>query len=186
MAAHGGAYDGMYSRVAMVPEEELGIVVLTNTMKGISTWLVYDIVDAYLGSSVRDWSAFGLERDNRSKANFASRMDSFRDARVEGTVPSFSASELEGTYHDDLYGDIEVRREGNSLRLLFPRAPRLNATLEHFHYDTYEIKWDITHSWFDFGTVQFESNHKREVIGISFSVPNDDIFFEEINARKVR
>jgi len=186
MAAHGGAYDGMYSRVAMVPDQELGVVILTNTMKGIATWLAYDIVDAYLGSSVRDWSAFGLERDNRSKANFASRMDSFRNAREEGTSPTFSAAEIEGTYHDDLYGDIEVRLEGGGLRLLFPRAPNLSASLEHFHYDTYEIKWDVTHSWFDFGTVQFESNHKREVIGISFSVPNEDIFFEEINAKRVR
>jgi len=186
MAAHGGAYDGMYSRVAMVPDEELGVVVLTNTMKGISTWLIYDIVDAFLGDSVRDWSAYGLEGDNRGKAAFAARMNEFRDARVEGTTPALSTADIEGTYHDDLYGDFEVRMEGDTLRLLFPRAEGLNATLEHFHYDTYEIKWDVKHSWFDFGTVQFESNHKREVIGISFSVPNEDIFFEEIEAKKMK
>lgn len=185
MAAHGGAYDGMYSRVAMVPDEELGIVVLTNTMKGISTWLVYDIVDAYLGSSVRDWSAYGLERDNRSKANFASRMDDFRYARVENTEATFSIDQIVGTYYDDLYGDIKVQNGSDGLRLNFPRAPGLSASLEHFHYDTYEIKWDVTHSWFDFGTVQFESNHKREVVGMSFSVPNEDIFFEELNLKKV-
>ncbi|HAY35963.1 MAG TPA: serine hydrolase [Bacteroidetes bacterium] len=185
MAAHGGAYDGMYSRVAMVPDMELGIVVLTNTMKNMGPWLVYDIVDAYLGDSVRDWSGYGLERDNRSKTAFANRMDSFRDARVEGTSPTLERDNIEGTYHDDLYGGIVVVTEEGTLRLTFPRSPDLNATLEHFHYDTYEIKWDQTHSWFDFGTVQFESNHKREVVGMSFSVPNEDIFFEELNLKKV-
>jgi hypothetical protein len=169
----------------MVPDMELGIVVLTNTMKNMGPWLVYDIVDAYLGDSVRDWSGYGLERDNRSKTAFANRMDSFRDARVEGTSPTLERDNIEGTYHDDLYGGIVVATEEGTLRLTFPRSPDLNATLEHFHYDTYEIKWDQTHSWFDFGTVQFESNHKREVVGMSFSVPNEDIFFEEINPKKV-
>lgn len=185
MASHGGAYDGMYSRVALIPDMELGVVVLTNTMKNMGPWLVYDIIDAYLGDSVRDWSDYGLQRDRANKKAFSDRMDEFRNARVDGTSAKFSIQEIAGTYHDDLYGDIVVRSENGILRLEFPRSPELNASLEHFHYDAYEIKWDQTHSWFDFGTVQFESNHKSEVIGITFSVPNEDIFFEEIEARKV-
>ena len=186
MVAHGGAYDGMYSRVAMVPELELGVVVLTNSMKNMGPWLVYDIVDAYLEHSVRGWSEFGRQADMSDKKAFAERMADFRNARIESTTPRFPMSQIVGTYHDDLYGDIEVQNQNGVLRLIFPRATRLNATLEHFHFDTYEINWDETHSWFDFGTIQFESNHKNEVIGLTFSVPNEDIFFEEIHPVKVK
>jgi len=186
MAAHGGAYDGMYSRVAMVPGEELGIVVLTNTMKGIGTWMVYDIVDAFLGSSVRDWSAYGLEWDNRSKAAFDARLDAHKASRVEGTEASLSTDQMTGRYHDPLYGNIDIVERNGELRMEFPRAPRLGATLTHWHYDTWQINWDETHAWFDFGTVQFDLNNEREVTGLTFSVPNEDIFFEEISPVKVR
>jgi len=186
MAAHSGAYDGMYSRVAMVPEHELGIVVLTNTMKGIGSWVVYDIVDAYLGSSVRDWSAFGLERDRRSKAAFDARLDEHKASRVEGTYPTLTGDDMAGHYHDPLYGDIMIVAGDGELRMEFPRAARLGATLTHWHYDTWQINWDETHAWFDFGTVQFESDNERRVTGLKFSVPNEDIFFEEINPKKVR
>ena len=47
VASHGGAFDGMYSRVALVPEEILGVVILTNSMSWISTALTYQILDAY-------------------------------------------------------------------------------------------------------------------------------------------
>ena len=186
MVAHNGAYDGMYSRVAMLPDQELGIVILTNTMKGIATWLVYDVFDAYLGSSVRDWSAYGLERDDAARANFDARMDAKRDARVMNTEPTLSPDDVAGTYHDPLYGDIVITAVGGGFRMEMPRAPRLGATLTHWHYDTWQINWDETHAWFDFGTVQFEANNERQVTGFQFSVPNDDIFFEEIHPTKVR
>ena len=186
MVAHGGAYDGMYSRVAMVPDEELGIVVLTNTMKGISTWMVYDVVDAFLGSSVRDWSAFGLEGDRRSKAAFDARLDEHKASRIEGTSPSLDTATMVGQYYDPLYGDVMIVDRDGTLRMEFPRAPRLGATLTHWHYDTWQINWDETHAWFDFGTVQFEVNNERHVTGLKFSVPNEDIFFEEIHPKKTQ
>ena len=65
MVSHGGGYDGMYSRVVMVPEENLGIVVLTNSMKGIATWMTYYTLDRYLGLPDKDWSEYGLERQQR-------------------------------------------------------------------------------------------------------------------------
>src|SRR5690606_41500865 len=45
IVSHGGGYDGMFSRVMMVPEENLGIVVLTNSTTGISTAITNMIAD---------------------------------------------------------------------------------------------------------------------------------------------
>ena len=38
----------MYSAVAVVPDERLGVVVLTNGMTGIGDALVMRVIDAYL------------------------------------------------------------------------------------------------------------------------------------------
>lgn len=48
VASHGGGYDGMYSRVVLVPDLKLGVVVLTNSMEGIATPLTYYILNQYL------------------------------------------------------------------------------------------------------------------------------------------
>ena len=183
---HSGGYDGMYSRVALVPEEELGVVILTNSMTGIGSSLMYDVIDAFLGDPVRDWAARGQEQNVRGLAQFYDRIDNQKATRVDGTSPDFTYSDYAGIYHSDFYGEIEVAVVGGDLRLIFPRAKALNATLTHWHYDTYEINWDEVHAWFSFGTVQFTSNHRAEIDGMTFNVPNNDIFFEEILLRKVR
>ena len=47
--SHGGGYDGMYSHVMMIPEEGLGVVVLTNSMTGIAPAVTNTVIDAFLG-----------------------------------------------------------------------------------------------------------------------------------------
>ncbi|WP_424963441.1 serine hydrolase [Ekhidna sp.] len=181
--SHGGGYDGMYSRVMMVPDLKLGIVVLTNTMEGISTPLTYYIANQYLKKDMRDWSAEYLERA-RSRNGHKEDVDERKAARKMETKPSVEESELIGTYYDPMYGDIIVSNDEGELRIAFEKAPLLSATLEHWHYDTYEIVWDKEHAWFDFGTVSFELDNNLKVEGIEFDVPNGDIFFHELHPKK--
>lgn len=183
MVSHGGGYDGMYSRVVMVPDLELGVVVLTNTMEGISYPLAMYIVNQYLQKDTRDWSTEFLER-SRANNGHKDDVDERRSQRKENTSPSISADEMSGTYFDPMYGEIYVAEEDGKLRLSFQDAPRLGATLAHWHYDTYEIKWDEEHAWFDFGTVSFEVDNNLAVEGIEFDVPNGDIFFDELHPKK--
>jgi len=186
VATHSGGYDGMYSRVTMVPEDHLGIVILTNSMTGIGTALTYYIMDFYAGVEEKDWSEemrIGFEKGVESKKE---RIQKRLDSRVGGTSPSVKVSEFTGNYVDVMYGELEIIQQNGQIRLLFPNAPNLNATLTHWHYDTYKINWDNIHAWFGFGTVQFILDNNHKVSGIEFDVPNDDIFFEEIHAVKSR
>lgn len=183
VVSHGGGYDGMYSRVMMIPELELGIVVLTNSMEGISTPLTYYIANQYLKKDMRDWSAEWLKRarsSNRHKEDVAKRKEMMK----LNTSPSKSRKEMAGIYHDPMYGDITVSEQQGKLRIAFEDAPKLSATLKHWHYDTYEIVWDEEHAWFDFGTVSFRMDNNREIQGLVFDVPNGDIFFHELFPEK--
>ena len=55
MVSHGGGLDGMTSQVAMLPEERLGVVVLTNSETPLSSVIVNKVIDEFLGVPERDW-----------------------------------------------------------------------------------------------------------------------------------
>ena len=183
---HSGGYDGMYSRVTMVPEADLGIVILTNSMKGVSTWMMYHILDEYLGIKGNDWNTFGLEAQAKGEKNWTDRKQGRIDKRLKNTQPTLLLAGYTGNYRCEMYGDIEVTVKNGALQLNFKSAPALNATLAHWHLNTYKINWQQPHAWFDFGTVQFVLDNNAEVERLNFDVPNDDIFFYEINAKKIK
>ncbi len=182
IVAHGGGYDGMYSRVAMMPEENLGVVVLTNGMRGISNHITDYIMDRYIDAEEVDYSANAVKN---VRYGMYDRIDALKEKRVTGTQPSLSQENYAGIFYTPMYGDIYVKNENSKLRLEFSHAPLLSATLTHWHYDTWEINWDNEHAWFGFGTVQFNFSAGRKISGIHIDVPNGDIFFDELKLEKV-
>ncbi len=182
IVTHGGGYDGMYSRVLMIPNKNIGIVVLTNSMTGLSSAVANYIRDTYLGIDKTGWLEKAVESENKSRTKWKAKFSGPQKSRVTGTTPSIDLSVMTGYYHDPLFGNVIITTDNSGkLAIHFEGAPALSATLSHWHYDTWEIDWKEEHAWFDFGTVQFLLDNDRAVKGLNFQVPNDDIFFEEIN-----
>lgn len=184
-AGHTGGFDGMITAVTLIPDEKLGVVVLTNGMKSPIMAATYYALDQFLGIKTKDWSADILERVNKNKKD-DSRISSIKEKRVQNTNPTISIEKYTGIYKSNMYGEIKISSENKKLRMQFEHSPDLSATLEHWHYDVWEIKWDKKHAWFNFGTVRFMTNNNLDVKGIEFDVPNDDIFFEELKPYKVK
>lgn len=182
---HTGGYDGMISAVSMLPDEKLGIVVLTNGMRSPYMALTYQTLDAFLGvNKGKDWSADLLER-TLSRENSDTRITQRIESRIENTSPSLPLEKFAGEYYSDIYGKIFVKLNNGILSVELEHSPELSFTLEHFHYDVFKIKWEQEQAWFKFGTVKFNTDNYLRVTGIDFDVPNDDIFFEELKPRKV-
>lgn len=181
---HTGGYSGMLSAVTLIPDENLGVVVLTNGLKGIFTPLINYTVDRFLEAPEKDWSAEMLKRPNDSMER---RIAERKKARMPGTRPSLMPEKYAGKYFTPVYGTITVSSEANGLQLHFEHTPDLSATLEHWHQDVWELKWHKPEvlPWFSFGTVQFDLDNNAKVTGIRFDVPNDDFWFEELNAERV-
>jgi len=138
---HGGAIDGMRAQVAMIPEEKLGLVILTNL--GGTTLplpLMYKIFDAYLGAPQRDWGAEmlktmkGLEEQGRAAQKKAEA------DRVKDTRHSLALAEYAGAYKNDLYGEVKVTHENGKLVMRF--GPAFTGGLERWHYDTFRAKFE--------------------------------------------
>ena len=136
LVEHNGEIDGMTSAVAMVPEANFGVVVLTNMASVYtSTALARRIVDLELRLPPRDWSHELKVADdsvgrlvNAAEAAFVSR-------RVPNTKPSLALSAYAGVYADSGYGELKVSEQNG--RLSFAFGTELHGTLEHWHYDTF-------------------------------------------------
>lgn len=183
--SHSGGYDGMYSRVALLPELNLGVVVLTNSMKGIGGQLVLYIADQYLGNPEKDWAGEALAKRKEDKMQEKPVAES-RKARDKKTKPALPVAHFAGTYQSGMHGKVKISSLEKNLRMDFENAPALGATLTHWHRDIWQINWDETHAWFDFGTVQFLLDNNLKPIGLKFDVPNQDIFFDEVDLKKIK
>lgn len=134
---HTGGIDGMLSYVAMVPERKLGIVVLTNVSghNALYAALGTRILNDMLGGQRRDWSALALAETDKGEQAATAAASARMAARVPNTQPSRPLAEYAGTYRHEMYGDVMVTLEGNTLRVRYPDA--IDLRLAHFHYDTF-------------------------------------------------
>lgn len=180
VVSHSGGYDGMYSYVLMIPDANIGVAVLTNTMKGIAPALSYYIVNQYLQAETRDFSAEALDRFDNNQSHYDDIAER-QAARVMDTQPTLPLEAYTGTYRAGLPGKVMVQKHGDQLSFFFEDNPKLSGDLTHWHYDTWEIQWHETHAWFDFGTLRFKLDNNLKVTGLQFDVPNGDIFFDEVD-----
>jgi CubicO group peptidase (beta-lactamase class C family) len=138
---HGGSLPGMNSQVCLVPEDNLGIVVLTNfRFNALPMALPYRIIDAWLGGESKDWSARAL---TMWKEQEKKRIDGERkeeDSRVLGTKPSLPLEKYAGTFKNELYGDVQVKVDNDKLTVHY--GPAYVGELAHWHFDTFRIRWN--------------------------------------------
>ncbi len=186
VVSHTGGYDGMYSSVYLLPHDKTGIVVLTNSMRSIGPMLSFEIMDKLFGLPQKDWKERGIKQDKAQLEERASRIKERTDARQPGTLPTLSHEQISHLYRSPMYGDTRILNENAQLIIDFLPAPGLKARLTHWHHDVYLLNWLEEQAWFSFGTVQILKDNNGNASELLFDVPNDDIFFEEIKAVRVK
>ncbi len=141
-SSHGGATDGMNTTLVLVPEENLGVVVVTNTFNGFMNAVANRVIDRFLGQPDRPWDdAYRNAYLEQYEAVRSSR-DSVHAVREEGAEPSLPLDAYTGVYYDSLYADARVsRNEDGGLVLTFWDDPEMVADLEHWHHDTFRAVW---------------------------------------------
>jgi hypothetical protein len=140
VVSHGGALTGMVSTVQMIPDQQLGVVVLTNQEEsGAYSAIVYHIFDHYLGLPANDWvkGYLAARQENIRKANEKEQADA--KARAAQSQPSLALARYAGTYRDAWYGDMVIEQQaGGKLSLRMTRTATLIADLSHWQYDTFK------------------------------------------------
>ncbi len=139
---HGGNIDGMSALVAMIPEEKLGIVILTN-MNGtmLTEALSFTVYDYFLPpqGAKHDYSAEMLKSIKALEAAGEKAEKKREEERAKGTQPSLALKGYTGTYSDEMYGEAKVAEENGKLVMSYGAA--FKGDLEHWHYNTFRATW---------------------------------------------
>jgi CubicO group peptidase (beta-lactamase class C family) len=142
LVTHTGGLPGYVSRVAMIPDASLGVVVLTNQESGAAfDSIAFHILDHYLGAPAFDWIDGYTKVQARSDANVAAAAGRGSAARDASAKPSLPLARYAGTYRDAWYGDITVALESGKLVMRFGHTPALSGELEPWQHDTFVARW---------------------------------------------
>jgi CubicO group peptidase (beta-lactamase class C family) len=141
LVTHGGSLPGYTSRVTLVPEERLGIVVLTNAESAAVAAISWTLLDRWLGADAFDWIAAYRKLEREEAGEVAEAEREHAEKRRHGTRPSLPLAAYAGSYEDDWYGKLEIREAGGKLVLRFAHSPALAGELAHWHLDTFRTVW---------------------------------------------
>ncbi|MEM6394777.1 MAG: serine hydrolase [Bacteroidota bacterium] len=135
---HGGNIDGFSALVWMVPEEELGVVVLTNkngTSYGNS--LSKYATDLFTEADVQSYYD-ALNDDSAEDEDEEEEDEEEEEEPTFGdTKPHHALSDYAGTYTDPGYGDIIVRLDDEQLAFQYGS---IGGTAAHKHFETFTAK----------------------------------------------
>jgi len=129
---HDGGVNGYLSSVTLVPQDHLGIVVLTNTdQNNFFEALRWEIMDAYFKMPYRDYSDTYLA-EFKNDASVAQAADKkLRDSVAMNLKPALSPSSYTGKYTNELYGSMTITQgENNDLEIRFEHHPKMYTHLQ--------------------------------------------------------
>ena len=140
---HTGGWPGMVSRLTLVPEKKLGVIVLTSAeLSGAFHAVTLRALDAYLDAPRTDWTAAYAAALAKSQGKADEDWQKHLKERDEKSSPSLPLSGYAATYRDPWYGDIVVEQKGGKLVMRFSRTPQLVGELTHWQHDTFIVRWN--------------------------------------------
>jgi hypothetical protein len=142
---HTGGLEGMVTQVTIIPEINLGIIVLTNQQEGGAFRSITDqIKDGYFGIKGTDRvTEYSARRTNQLAAanhlvdSVWKEIDRVQHSTNEKTDINLFA----GTYKDAWLGDITISVKNGRAWFDSKRSPKLTGELFHYKGNTFVVKW---------------------------------------------
>ncbi|WP_417450932.1 serine hydrolase [Kordiimonas sp.] len=175
--SHTGTLSGMQAYVSLVPELDLGVVILSNgSHYGARTSVMQAVLHGFLTGPEavsRDWVKV---YDDWLAARLAAKAAAEGTPR-EGTGDVFLPLDAyAGTYRDAWLGAATVALDGGALRFSSARAVKLTGKLEPFEQNTFIIRWDDPMIGED-AYVRFELDFDGKVTGMKLAHMSADFDF---------
>jgi CubicO group peptidase (beta-lactamase class C family) len=131
IVSHTGGVNGFVTSVTLVPEEKLGIVVLTNTDDNVFfESLKWEIMDAYMKLPYRNYTNGDYSFYYQSKQEQAKWLQAKRDTVATNPKPAVALPSFAGTYKHEVYGNMTIALQDQKLVATFEHHKGRFATLE--------------------------------------------------------
>jgi len=158
---HGGNIDGFSAYISFLPQENLGIIILSNLKSPFWTIPInYSIFNRLLGYESVDWNEriqneFAKMVKSIEAANLASKT-----SQKEDSVPAHPLEEYIGCFKNPGYGTINIEKDGDKLKLTYNN---IEYVLKHKCYDIFTM----TMMEYYVITVTFGYDNNGDIKGIS-------------------
>jgi hypothetical protein len=137
LAAHAGGIDGYIAECMLLPDDGIGVAVLTNASSGwVAPVAAYRVLDELLALEPIDWSAqfrplYDAALTGRSEARETRRV--VPDAPLPRPLEAYA-----GEYRHPGYGTLAISAEAGALK---PAFGTLKLSLAHRHFETFDLEW---------------------------------------------
>jgi len=142
---HTGGLEGMVTQVTMIPELNLGIIVLTNQQEGGAfRSITNQVKDGY----------FNIKGTDRVKEYSTDRTEALADANKitdsiwneinfvqKANAGKVDNSAYIGTYRDSWFGDVEISIQNGKLWFNSKRSPKLTGQMFPYKGNSFVVKW---------------------------------------------
>ena len=164
MVSHTGTLSGYQAYVTLVPDLELGIVLLNNGSNyGARSAVMQHILKAYLAPQEKtDWvqtlKEYQAEREAVYLANH-----SVPEGTGEVILDPLAYA---GQFSDQWFGQLTITMVNGELRIQSEKMTTLTGTLTPFADHTFVIRWDNQNAAGD-AFIHFDVNTQRQITGFS-------------------
>lgn len=140
---HNGGLAGMVTQLTMIPELQLGIIVLTNQDDvGALNAITNQIQDGYLGIQGQDRVAYYAKAEQQAQDN----ADKFTDSvwsyiHANAGAPHPDQNHFVGTYTDPWLGQASISLKNGKLWMDVNKSPDLSGELIWYKGNTYVARW---------------------------------------------
>jgi CubicO group peptidase (beta-lactamase class C family) len=133
---HSGGIDGFLTECMLLPDDGIGVAVMTNTSSSVMAPVVaYRVLDELLDLEPLDWFSDFKARHDAASAGIQDARSARRvvhEARLPRTLDAYV-----GEYEHAGYGTIAITLEDGALR---PHFGTMNLSLAHRHYETFDLE----------------------------------------------
>jgi CubicO group peptidase (beta-lactamase class C family) len=188
--AHSGVLPGMVSRTVLVPELNLGIVVLTNSLPGGNAYysISETILDSFLEIEEKAWIKEMAEMAETTGTKSDSVSSAIWKVVNNNNSSTINLDDYTGSYKDNWFGEVEIALKEGNLWFISKRSPKLNGQMFFYKANTFAIKWKYTDMNAD-AIATFSVNKEGKGIEIKMKgiSPNiDSCFdFQDLNLKRV-
>ena len=174
---HGGNIDGFSAELAFLPEDKIGVVVLTN-LDGtpLPNVIAYNVFDRLMGMDQVPWSKRFLDSEKQGLQSEQEAKNKGYVGRKQGTHPSHDLQDYVGDYGHPGYGVISIGPNGDSFKMKFNLV---SETLKHYHYDTFQVPEDPFDP-FEKMLITFRTDANGEISGIVMPLGGKETVFTRL------
>ena len=180
--SHTGGMPGMLSKITLIPDLNLGLVILTNTSDGgalLFETVSNSIIDSYLGLDDFKWVDKYYTYFQTVKQQTDSIVNHVWKTVRKNKNNSIKTEDYIGVFQDQWFGKVEIFMKKNQLWFKSYRSPKLNGPVYFYQANTFAIKWEYQDMNADaFAIFSLDENGRAQGITMKGISPDIDFSFD--------